>query len=609
MGKTRIQMRNDLALDLKITVGTELSAAELNRCIEVAVADFSRFLPRERTYAQILDFTVTDEEVIMPKDTDLDGVLIAEDLTAVDNGSNTSINGQPDVPRPLTATITDANNSLVGLTITAYGTDRGELAVEETFHWLRGGSKTIVGKKYFKNVYMIYVDQIIGAGAGDTLAVGWGLYTDVWVDLANKPLKWGSEASATDEDDNALVRDTDFFIDYTNGRIRAVVDGDIAAEDTVTISYTKNQLSIDLSGLADFIRYFRVEYPVGNIPQSFHTAIVRDMILTLTGDDEMGGQVNLADKKQIRVQYDAYHVTPNDYAPGTVPVFLENTVLKAAAAYALFILAYKAEHQAAVDLASARTYIGDANTEQANMTAALANAQTYLVDNSEEDAIGILEDITDNTTELRDKVNTALNAAATSLGQVAANIALATDVRANYLTTTNYADGATEPSVKAYLETGDALINNITEGGEDEKTAETYALFAQVTKEALIGTLEQDRMIFAQHATASSNAALAYVQEAAQRLANIRTHIEESQGYVAVSAMFTRAAEARIAKINVLLVQASRSIEAAGGDLVVADRYKANAIDQRDEVWAIWRDKDQYIGESTMSSLRQPAGQ
>lgn len=606
MGKSRLMMRTDLATDLKITIDTEMTAAELNRCIEVAVSDLSRFLPRERTYEEILDFTVSGEEVEMPLDTDGSKVVNTESLTSKVAGSTCTIDGQPDVPRPLRYSLTDSDDSITGMTLIVQGIDKDDLAVEEVYSYIKGDDKVgQMGKKYFKAVYSVEIDQIAGTPAGDILEIGYGSMHDVWVDLAYKPVKWGSESSVTDGDSNAIVRDTDFFIDYINGRIKSVSGGDIVAEDTVTISYTKNQVGIDLSGLADFIRVHRTEYPVGDIPQTFVQTELFGKMLMITGQGELEEQQSLQDKKQVRIQYDASHTPPNDYAPGTVPEFLENTVLKAASALALLILALKQEHQAATDLGTARTAISDANIEQANMTASLANLKTYLVDNNEEDAVGILKDITDFKEDLRTAVDTALDAANGYLDNVDSYIGLANDVRAKYLTTTNYVDRGTEPSVFAYLETGDALLNTLAEGGENERTPEMYLAYARGVKEALIGSWEQDRLIYVQQATTEGNAALAYVQEAAQRLANLRTYIEEAAGWASISMVFAKEAEHRLTKMNVLLGQAAKSIEAAGGDLVMADRFRADAIERRDEVWTVWRDRKEYIGDFASSSMNQ----
>jgi len=604
MAKTRLQMRADLRLDLKDS-GALWSDAELNRCVERAVADFSRFLPRERFYEEVLNFTVTDESVTMPKDTDDDAVVDAEDLSSAEAGDTATIDGQPDVPRPLTVTLTDADDSVTGLTITISGIDKDGIALDETFHYSTGDTKVIVGKLYFKAVYAVTIDQIAGAAASDTLDVGYGAYTDVWVDLDYKPIKWGSETSVTDGDSNTIVRDTDFYIDYAKGRIKAISGGDIVAEDTVTISYTKNQTEIDLSGLADFIRVHRVEYPVGNIPQTFCQTELFGRFLAITGLGESDEQQSLQSGKQVKIQYDAFHQPPNDYAPGTIPEFLENTVIQAAAAYALFIYALKHEHQALTDLTSARTAIAAADSDQTQLGTALTNIKKYLDNNSDADAAGILQDITDEVDNLRTAITTALDAANTYLDGVATDLTNADTVRDSYINTTDYVDGGTEPDIKTYLESGDALLNKVATGGEDERTPEVYATFAQVVKNALVAAFEQDRRFYQQDATARTNAALGYVQEAAQRLADVRSYIEQSNGYTAIASLFAREAEVRVATIESYLREAAHSIEAANVDLVMSDRFRTEALERRNEVWGIWKDRKEYIGDFASSAMLQ----
>ena len=136
--KTRSQMRADLALDLKITIDTEISVAELNRCIDRAYSDMSRFLPDEKIHEDSLQFAVADESVTFPKDEDLDGVVADEDLQAAGVGSTASLDAQPDMPRPLTVTITDANLSINGMVITINGTDKDDQGVQETYTYIRG---------------------------------------------------------------------------------------------------------------------------------------------------------------------------------------------------------------------------------------------------------------------------------------------------------------------------------------------------------------------------------------------------------------------------------------------------------------------------------------
>jgi len=325
MSKTRLQMRADIKTDIRTT--DEITDAELNRAIERAVSDLSRFLPREKTYEESLQFDVVDESVIMPADTSLDAIVADEDISSFEAGSTCTIGGQPDVPRPLVVTLTDSDNSITGMTIDIVGTDEDDIALSETFSYIKGDSKTITGKKYFKNVYSVTATQIAGAGASDVLDVGYGAYTTVWVRMANRPIKWGSEKNVTDADSNTLTRNTDFYIDYIGGKIKAISGGDIAASDTVTISYTRGQLWLDISDLADIIRVDRVEYPVGNIPQSFVQHDIWGSILSISGGAEQEEQSSMAKNNHVRVYYSAEHQPPTEYSPGSVPGFLENTVI------------------------------------------------------------------------------------------------------------------------------------------------------------------------------------------------------------------------------------------------------------------------------------------
>jgi len=596
-GKTAMKVREGLRLDLKDT-GALWSDPELDRSIERAVADLSRFLPKEEIYEESLQFTVTGEKVTMPKAANAAAVVNAQSID-VAAGGLLAISGQPDVPRPLIITIVDADNSTYGATFIITGVDRDDVAIAETFHYSRGDSKVITGKKEFKYVYEVELDEDAGSHAGDTASVGYGLYTDAWVSLANRHIKFGSDSGVTDGDDNAMTRNTDYEIDYGQGRIRAIASGGIVAEDTVTISYTKNQVSIDLSGLADFIRVERVEYPAGEIPQNFCQWDIWGRMLTVTGQGEGDEQNNLAEGKQIAVYYAAEHIPPNDYTPGTYPDFLDNTIILSAGAYALFTYALKHEHQALTDLDSSRSSLGDATTAQTAIDDALINLKKYLDNNTEEDAVGILKDITDDASELRDAIRAALEYADNYLDEVdTTDLQGAEGIMA---TAETYLTGATAPSAKKYLELGDDKIDVVTVG---VNVGELYRGFA-VTALEMVTKYENQRRDFLQSATARTNAAMGFMQAAAQRLVNLRTYIDQAAGYSYVASLFAREAEARLTQISQFITTASGYVEAAGGDLAMADRFRTEAIERRNEAWSIWRDRKQYIGDYSQASMRQ----
>ena len=592
--KDRTVMRADLRTDLKDS-GALWSDSELNRCIEKAVADLSRFMPREKTYEETLDFDIVNESVTFPVNTDPDRIVDAVTFNAKVAGNTFTITAQPDVPRVITFLVTDADASITDFHIRVDGTDEEDLGVSEDFYFGNGLSQT--GKQIFKRVHAVTLVETFGgtAAAGDVLDIGVGAYTNVWVSLAYKPVKHASE-SGTDAASNAMARDTDYRIDYVKGKVKAISGGDIAAAEVCTFDYTKDQTSIDLSSLDDFIRVYRTEYPVGNIPQSFCQTELYGRHLFITGLGESEEQSSLMEGKNVRVYYDAAHHPPSDFAPGTIPEFLENTIEMAASAYALFIYSLKNEHQALTDLATARTAIAAAEAAQAAIVTVLTSLATH--NTSAATALAAID-------ALHAAVVTALDAANIYADTVATDLTNADAVAASYIAATDYVGGATEPGIKAYLTTGDALINTITSGGENEKTPEMYGTFAQITKSALVSAYEQHRAFYQQNATARSNTALAYVQEASQRVANMRIYADTAEGYVLIASNEARDVEARIAQIASYLQEAAHSIEVAGGDLIIADKFRTEAIERRNEVWNIWRDRKEYIGNFATSAMNQ----
>jgi len=586
-GKSRTQARADLRLDLKDS-GALWSDAELDRCIERAVADLSRFLPREKVYEESLQFAVTAETVTMPKAADGSGIVNTESLSGVVAGETCTIDGQPDVPRTFRWNVQDADDSITGLTVIVTGTDEDESAITEAIHYIAGDTKNGVGKKYFKNVYSVEIDQIAGNGAGDVFELGWGAYTDVWVSLAHKPVKWGSETSVTDVDDNAIVRNTDFYIDYINGRIKAISGGDIVAGDTVTISYTKGQVWLDLSSLADLIRVDRVEYPVGDVPQSFVPTETWGKILIINGGPEQAGQTRMSEDKQVRVYYFAEHHPPADYSPATYPEFLENTVLLASSAYALFIEALQYEHAAVNSLSSIAAihtlaatalntvidFVDEAHTQAGTAT-------TFLNNNVNEDSKYWLTKITTDIAGLRTDFLTAVDAMATALGLVC----------------TNSLDKATT-GAEGYLDTYDGNINTVNLGAD---VAAQGANYARARAEIAVARIQQ---------------AMAYGREAELRLDDLRTYIEQAAGWGRVADGFfadTRLrlemAHARISLAGQYLAQIDRYQTSANANLIIADKFKEEAIERRNEAWAIWRDPKQYMGDFSFVSPRQTSRQ
>jgi len=508
LSKMIANMRSDLGGS-----GTTWADAELRRCIHRAVADLSRVLPREKVYELTVSSAVSGESFTTLKATSATAIVNAHSIATVTDGDATAtLAGQPDQPRPVKLTVTDANASITAFAITVQGIGRDYGYIEETFYFSGGLVQT--GSKYFRSVTAVVVERIKGAGTSDTLSLGTGDPTGIWIQLAYKPIKPGSD-SITD-----YTRDTDYLMDYDNGRIALKSGGSMSAETAYSVSYTKSQVKLDISSLDDLIRVERVEYPACNVPQSFQSFDVWGDTIVLLGESPEG-QSSMANEEHVSIRYVACQQPPDETAPGSYPAFLDSTVELAAEAYALFMKAYKLEHQAATDIASARTSLGSSAAKHTLAGTALAAAAT------------------------------ALAAATTALGD---------DFVKDYLN----ADAV--PSAKKYLVDGDEYINKVNLGKD---VGEGYASYARVCVDI----------------------ARVFASQAAEHNSNARWYNEEASMY--------------IYEIDRYLEEASRYMKAAEDSLLLADRYRAEAVEKRNEAWSIWRTPGDYKAAFTVSSPRQ----
>ena len=543
-----IDFRTAMRLDLS-DAATFWSNAELDRCVERAIADLSRFLPREQHSEYTLDFDVADESVTSPATTNLTAVVNAQSIDVAE-GNTLAVAGQPDVPRVLTVTITDADNSTYNLAIIVRGRDKAGKAISETFRWSRGDSKTIVGTKEFKYVHEVELDQDQGSHAGDTASVGYGTTYTAWIYLAYKPVKEGSVVVTNAAGTTTYTLNTDYRVDYINGKIQLLSGGAMAASTAYLVDYTKSKIQIDISGLTDLISVLDVEYPYGSVPQDTVSFGLFGNLLTVEGG-EAESQDSMSDNDHLVVRYLATHPLPTAYYPSTYPAFLDPTVCQLAESYGLFMKAYKYEQQAVTDFASARTIITSIAAIHTLAKAALVLTNTQLVA-----AV---------VAGLFTKVDVALDAIATTLG-----------------TTATYLTGASAPSSKFYLTTGDDSIDKVNIG---ETVSSIYSVYAARCSELSAHIISQ---------------ADAYTAEA-----NVR--LSESDRWRLAGDSWTSQANAYLTEIERLLGEADRDILIAQQSLALSAAFRAEAIEKRNEVWTIWQDRKQYIGDLSSIALRQPA--
>ena len=554
MAKTIQHYITDLRLDLKDS-GALWSDPELTRCVEKAVADYSRLVPREMSVEVTVDAEVEDESFTTPTAEDTDYFVTSWDISVVaDGGTATMAKIRPDVPRPVKITVTDANTSITQLVIIVKGYDADGKYIEE-FFYLEGGLIQ-TGQLYFSLVTAVEIDEITGMGAGDTLIAGTGSINGVYVQLANKPIKSASDAIS------GSALDTDYEMDYIGGRIAVKSGGNLVANTAYTINYTKSRLDINLSTIIDdLIRVDRVEYPEGKVPQQFSKVEVWGTILTLTGGFE--SQKEVTDAEHLIIKYLTSHSAPNAQSQGSYPSYLDTTIQLAASAYALFIKALQYEHQAVTDLASVRTELArvtvlvTATTGKIDL--ALTKVALYLETNGTTDnAVDVLANITDDLAELRTKIVTAQNLVNSVLDEVDA---------------TDFAD--TSDGAEKMASTGHPLINVVNDGA---RVAENYREYAQMKGEL---------------ANARTQQAMGYFQEVQARLSTLRSYIEESAGWKGVGETFIAEAQARVNEVNSIIAEASQFQETAANDLRLAEAFKQEGIERRNEAWAIWSSPNQ----------------
>jgi len=619
MGKTLTTYLSDLRLDLKDS-GAVWSDAELTRCVERAVADLSRFIPRELRKDVTVDAEVTAESFTTPAVTSATSIVNAKNISASVSGDTCTLASTvPDVPRPVLVTITDSNSSISKLTLIVKGYDEDSKYVEESFYL--GGGLVQTGLVYFSYITEVEIDEIAGNGASDVLSVGVGTHLGVFVSLANKPIKVDTAAITN------YTLDTDYIMDYAGGRIAMKSGGTMVASTAYSIAYTKSRLAIDLSALLrDCIRVERVEYPVGSVPQDFSQFEVWDNVLTLTGGVQ--SQAELSDAEHLIIYYLASHISPSTRAAATYPAVLDCTVELAASAYALFMKALQLEQQALTDQASARTALtsltdihsqivtdrGSVRTilgtpltdTHALAVAAFAKVITYLEDNTNENAKYWLTKITTDILGLRTAILAAVNAASTAAGKVET-------VSLDKATT-----GA-EPVLDAsatLIDTGDDFINTVNVGAN---VAENYTAMAQAK-----ATVAQMRIAAA---SARLNNATAYIQEANSRIELLNSYVNQAiGGWGAVARIFIEqgsayllqiekrlqaaiayqaAADSGIADLDRYIQTATTYLAAATSCQAAADRLNAEGAERRNEAWAIWGSPHQIAPTYTLGQRSQ----
>tara|TARA_Y100000310_G_scaffold328215_1_gene395985 strand:- start:10168 stop:12162 length:1995 start_codon:yes stop_codon:yes gene_type:complete len=312
---------------------------------------------------------------------------------------------------------------------------------------------------------------------------------DAWVTLGNKPIDMQQGVTVTSSPaGTTYTEDTDYIIDYAQGRVQVLSTGSMADSTTFLIDYEKSLRGLDLSSLTDFIGIDRVEVAKagGKDYQEYTSYWQWGDILWLQARNET--QANLVENDHVRVWYKAEHTKPGA-AAGSYPAYLDDVVVKGAVAYALFSKHRERNLQAITDLATARTALAVADNDQgaidtleAAVTTALDSAKTALA--AATTSINAADAITD--TPLAD-ANTALDAAITSAaaGTTKLGVAAFTNVDAAILasldamkTSLALVDGLADTPLADAETALDALITQLSGSTNEVEVLLDSATFA-----------------------------------------------------------------------------------------------------------------------------------
>jgi len=201
---------------------------------------------------------------------------------------------------------------------------------------------------------------------------------DTWVTLANKPIDMTQTIVVTTSPaGTTYTEDTDYIIDYAQGRVQVLSTGSMADATAFLIDYEKSLLGIDVSSLTDFIAVERIEVAKqgGRPYQSYASFWLWGDILWLQARDST--QSPLVENDHVRIWYQAEHTKPGASA-GSYPAYMDDIVVKGAVAYALFSKHRERNLQAVTDLATARTQLAIADDDQTIIDTAITAVTTAL---------------------------------------------------------------------------------------------------------------------------------------------------------------------------------------------------------------------------------------
>lgn len=401
-----------------------------------------------------------------------------------------------------------------------------------------------------------------------------------YVALANKPVRYGSESVKNSGLTVTYARDTDYTIDYSNGRLTTISGGSMAVSTAYKVTYDRDQIVLDVDAeLTEPIAIARIETRnADEVPQVVDAHEEWGEFLIVITDGKWG-QLRIPDKTHVVIYYWAYHDEPTAGTPGAAgsyPQFLDEVVLVGTSAYVLLSESVQNELLAIADLASSRAALVLADDDNALMSTALtaiatannkldeevvlADAQVVLA------ATALAKVATHSGTEADaalDKITTHVAEADTIIDLVQAELLLGNAALDKVAT---YGDpNSTARTAEWYLDQGDALLNTIPTGGP--QAALQYVNFAQAELAKVQAYINEAMGRYAH--------GQAIITEASGRLGMASAFIQEAQGRLGMSDSFIGEASGRIGAAQTYLSSAAGYFQQAQGYALEVQSYLA----------------------------------
>lgn len=153
------------------------------------------------------------------------------------------------------------------------------------------------------------------------------------ISLAHQMIKSTSEVVTNAAGTVTYTRDTDYTMDYANGKITPISAGAMAINTAYLIDYTKMKIGFSIASIIDeLIAPLQVEYPFGEVPQKT-VSFERYYDYIVIGSSDSGSQATLSEYKHAVLYYTAEHTPPTSTAIATYPRYLDNAIIVGAESY------------------------------------------------------------------------------------------------------------------------------------------------------------------------------------------------------------------------------------------------------------------------------------